>query len=403
MLTVEYLVILNNESIKSSDPKSYNHLLQSDPEILIKDNKIIFKKNEFDYNIESGKIKNPEKNYFDLIFSCQDITKIDTFNEMLEHVKSILYLSDKSLQILYDGVSLFYSQKAYPLIFEIENLMRKLITKFMLINVGDNWIKERVPDDVKKTVKIQNKDITYLHNVDFIQLKNFFFSDNFLTHKENLIEKLKNANNLEELNLEELKLLIPYSNWEKFFSDKVDFKKEKLDDLWVKLYDLRCKVAHNKIFSKADYEEVLKYSTEFKPVLEKSIDNLREISITENEKKILLEAIENLDLNDGLYFNNRAFIRKSNIMITIIEKLGLQYFKDELSYSLREWSLMTILQNLFEKNLINIYTYWTTNTLLTIRNQLVHNEAYNDIEKEIHFYMRKLDTVIDNLSSILEE
>ena len=157
---------------------------------------MLYKKIEILYDLNFGKVKNTGETYFHLSFECNDNNRIEEFTELLKSVKSILYIINKTPQTLYDGISLYYSNLAYPLIFEIENLMRKLITKFMLTNVGVNWIKDRIPDDVKNSINSSNKDLTYLHNIDFIQLKNFLFSEKYTAHKDHLIQKLRTAKKL---------------------------------------------------------------------------------------------------------------------------------------------------------------------------------------------------------------
>src|SRR5688572_26687548 len=193
MLSVEYLVFNDKKSIKSVDSESFNHLLQSDPEIKIVGERLEYLGKFFFYKIDSGKVFNTDNFYFHLKFECNDIKQIEDFSKTLKAVKSLLHLANKTPQTLYDGISLYYSELAYPKIYEIENLMRKLITKFMMINVGIDWTKDRVPEDVKKSINPDNTETTYLHNVDFIQLKSFLFSENYPVHKEKLIQKLKNA------------------------------------------------------------------------------------------------------------------------------------------------------------------------------------------------------------------
>lgn len=248
MLIVEYLIFNDKKTIKAGNVESFNHLLQSDPDISIQRNKLTYSKLTVEYKVETGKVGNSDNIYFHLKFRSIDIEKIEDFNKLLKAVKATLHITNKHPQTLYDGISLHYSQLAYPIISEVENLMRKLITKFMMINTGIDWMKERVPEDVKRSINLENNDITYLHNVDFIQLKNFLFSENYPVHKENLIEKLKKANDLKDINLEEIESLIPISNWDKFFFDKVTCSKEQLTKQWDELYKLRCKVAHNKSF-----------------------------------------------------------------------------------------------------------------------------------------------------------
>ena len=184
MLKLEYLIFVDNEGIKCNDEKSFNHFLQSNPEIEIKGKKIKFKNVLIDYELSYGQIANSDQTYFHLIFNYDDIEKIDIYVGLLKAVKSVIHILTKTPQILYDGISIYYSNLAYPIISDIENVMRKLITKFMLTKVGVDWIKDRTPDDVKTSINGSNKDLTYLHNVDFIQLKNFLFSENYPVHKE---------------------------------------------------------------------------------------------------------------------------------------------------------------------------------------------------------------------------
>lgn len=291
MLKVEYLVFIDNESIRCTDVRTFNNLLQSDGDISINENKMTYKGLIFDYFIKNGKVKNTSNNYFQLTFECEKLENIENYNKLLKSIRTLLHITNKTPQILYDGVSLHYAQLAYPLVFEIENMMRKLITKFMLTNVGLDWIKERVPEDVKNSINSENRDLTYLHNVDFIQLKSFLFSENYPSHKESLFQKLKKAKNIQEISLEDIQLLMPYSNWDKYFSENVSISKQELSISWDELYMLRCRIAHNRSFSKSDYDDVVELSNKLRIVLISAIENLDKIDITDNDIEILTESI----------------------------------------------------------------------------------------------------------------
>lgn len=288
MIVVEYLVFVDNSNINCSTIDSFNHFLQSNPEILISDDNINYEGSSFKYHIQKGEIIESDRVFFHVKLSLDKVSGIGKFGLFLKEFKRMVHVLSQNPQILFDGISLHYSQKAYPVIYEIENLMRKLITKFMLINVGVGWMKDRVPDDVKKSVNTSNKEVTYLHNVDFIQLQNFLFSEKFTVHKDNLIRKMKQADNINDLDLEEIKQLIPMSNWDKYFEEKVNTSREKLSKLWTELYNLRCKIAHNKTFHKGDLDSVIKISNEIKPILSQAIESLGEIDVS-NQSKIDLE------------------------------------------------------------------------------------------------------------------
>ena len=66
MIKVEYLVFNENESIKCVDSRTFNHLLQSDPQIKITESELVFNELPISYIIKTGKVKNTENNYFHL-------------------------------------------------------------------------------------------------------------------------------------------------------------------------------------------------------------------------------------------------------------------------------------------------------------------------------------------------
>ncbi len=402
-LTVEYLVFIDNESIKCTDPKSFNNLLQSDPDISISKSLLAYKNLSVHYKIQSGKVSNLENHYFHLMFTCDLQENIDAFTELLRAVKSVLHVTNKTPQTLYDGVSLYYSHLAYPLIFEVESLMRKLITKFMLTNVGADWIKERVPDDVKSSINIQNRDITYLHNVDFIQLKNFLFSENYPSHKDYLIRKLKDAKSIDELKIEDIKLLVPVSNWERYFSQKVDVNKELLSKQWSELYDLRCKIAHNRAFSKGDLEDVKKLYVTLKSVITSAIDNLDKIDITESEGVVLSEAIAaNLNYRVGEFLANWTDLTKK-IYLLAYSKNNIENAELGKKYGINDTVRRTILKDLkilLANGLITNDIYEEICVIYKFRNAIVHNQEppTDDI---IRFYAEKTKAVIDILPKVV--
>lgn len=399
MIKVEYLVLVDNENIKCSDVKTFNHLLQSDPDITISKSTLFFKKTSVAYEIKSGRVINTNKDYFHILFSTS-IDNIDEFILLQKSIKSLLHLINKAPQILYDGVSLHYSQLAYPLIFEIENLMRKLITKFMLTNIGVNWTQDRVPDDVKKSIKSENRDITYLHNVDFIQLKFFLFSESYLVHKDTLINKMKNAKDINELKLDEIKALIPTSNWEKYFSDKVHISKEKLSKKWDELYELRCKVAHNRIFTKGDFGNVEKLAIELKQVIIEAIENLDNIDISELEQEEVTEQVAG-NFN-YLYGDFIAIWRElEQLIIELADKKFLPYSSTVLGKQ-RGRSFQKDLMNLFKMGVINEQIFGEIMHSTNVRNQIVHNIS-NITEPEIIICSENTKLIINHLNEIISD
>ena len=125
-------------------------------------------------------------------------------------------ISNSDILVLWDDVSLYYSIKAYPYIHKIENLMRMLLTKFMMINVGTEWNKENVPNDIKVKRKNDGSNSTYnyLYQTDFIDLSKFLFNKYAGVTYENFIKRYNQGKN--DYNIEDI---IPKSNWDRYFND----------------------------------------------------------------------------------------------------------------------------------------------------------------------------------------
>lgn len=301
MITVEYLIFNDKKESLCSSVKSFEHFMQTDSNIVLNNGSITYE-NSFSvkYQLDFSKISNTEDVCFHLTITTESIEDIEKLTKLLRAIRKRFSIITNFPQILFDGLSMHYASKAYPLIYEIENLMRKLLTKFMLINVGVNWYKTDVPDDVAKSIRTKDnrtekeKESAYFHNTDFIQLKNFLFSEEYISNKNKLIntlKSLKTKNNLTIEDIESLDQLIPESNWSKHFSNSIDINEKELSNDWQKLYELRCNVAHNKTFTISDYENLVKLINKIKPVIEEAIASLSNLHIKETEKDSIEEQV----------------------------------------------------------------------------------------------------------------
>ena len=220
-LRVEYLTILNNQLEFCRDLNSLNHLFQSDGRVAVSDNSILFGGTQFSYDVQTGTTTEGDHRYFHIAIGCQDADNIETFEELLKSIRSMLFrLSSKEPQVLWNDVGLHYAKESYPAIYELENLMRKLITKFMLTSIGLAWTKETIPSEVLKSIKVKTQvaESNYLHQVDFIQLSNFLFKPYTTGNTVKILKSVDTSTSPDQLNLEELRKLIPKSNWERYFS-----------------------------------------------------------------------------------------------------------------------------------------------------------------------------------------
>jgi len=341
MLEIEYLITIENVINRFNTVESFNNLLQTDSRISINSNKLNFKNLNINYSLQSGRIGETKDNFYDLTLSCEDDSRLEGFTELLRALKTIIQsVKGSSIQELKNDISLHYNHKAYNYIFNIENLMRKLITKFMVVNVGVDW-KYRIPDNVSiSDSKGGDKlDKTHLHNYDFIQLSELLFSERFPDYKKEIINKLKSAKEVSDLNLDEIKSLIPTSNWDKYFSTII--KCNNLKSKWEELYKERCKVAHNKFLTESEFNNVRVLCNYISPFLISAIKELDNIKVSEvdrenfiredalNQYRELSSEFEKLDGERGFdrdYFETKSLLQElSNNLSSLKEADTIQY------------------------------------------------------------------------------
>jgi len=294
-LRTEYIVVVKISSPFCNSVKTFNNLLTANAEVTVKGSKLIHKDFEVDYDIRQSDLEDKDLRFFHLRFTCSHLQDIDKFDELLKAIRTIAYKTDGQVKILWDDIAFHYSIKSYPLVNEIENLMRRLIIQFMLTTVGVDWDKEALPKDLKDNIKKKkggdNAMTSILHETDFIQLADCLFKPYFTKETDLLYKQLEKANDISELKLDELREFIPKSNWARYFSALVDCDDNFLNKRWSELYDLRCLVAHNNFLRKSDYERIVVLIRDIKPKLQKAIDNLDKITVPEQEKENLAENV----------------------------------------------------------------------------------------------------------------
>lgn len=250
-ISVEYLFISKLSDSICIDDSGLRNILRSIRDVEVKNNTLKYKDVEFEFEIVHGNAESDKSVYFDITISTIP-ENLDPFAEVLRLIRTAINkITQNPPQVLWDGLGLYYSQLAYPKIYRVENMMRKLITKFMIINAGIGWHKQFVPKEVDQSIKSQaNND--YLHNVDFIQLSVFLFKEYEVVATKPILEKIRKSSEVTALDLSELKGLVPQSNWDRYFAPIISCDADFLRTRWQALYDLRNAVAHNKSISRTD-------------------------------------------------------------------------------------------------------------------------------------------------------
>lgn len=305
LVKIEFLVLIKNDDSFCNSREAFINFLNVDESISITKTKLRYKQKadsepiiSVDFKVDTGNIPSNEERYFLILMEKSTQGSVDEFSEMANKIKEIckrINPESTVVNILWDDVGTHYAFMSYPLINEVENIMRKLISKFMLINVGMDWSKETIhPDLVKKIERYEGED-TYmndLYKLDFINLSQVLFKKKRDITPSDLDRLLLNTS-FDESDRNEIKKYIPKSNWEKYFSSLLDENSQGLEAKWELLYKLRNKVAHNRFLTRDDFLKIKGLSTEVKKILTIAINKLGEINLDDEDRELIINSYHN--------------------------------------------------------------------------------------------------------------
>lgn len=372
-ISIEYLIIIEKKSSPAfyglcDDINSFNKFIQANGAIFQKSPTqlcLTNSKTSFTYKVWMGYVSDKEQRYFHVKISANSEKHIGEFVKLAKAIKSSAHGGKAHIETLWNDVSLYYAQKAYPHIHRIENLMRRVITYFMLTRVGKEWISLASPDVVKKEIsKKQNNYVEALFQIDFIQLGDVLFKPYSTSNIENLFEAIED---LDAVTVEEISYYRPKSNWDRHFSKIVDCEAAFLDKRWNHLYKLRCEIAHNKLFGAADFEDVIRLVTEIEPYLVKAFESANHVTISQEDKEKIAESIvSNVNSSIGEFISNWNMLERR-----ILDIADQQH------------SMNDAIKQLFTKNIIDSHTNDQLVSLLKIRNLIVHAAELDFSEREL--------------------
>jgi DNA-binding transcriptional MerR regulator len=323
----------NDESFCNSK-KAFVDFLKIDALISVTGQKIFYKRTvkgrylvSVRFSVETDKVQSKKERYFLLALECEDESLIDEFSELCERIKTIadrISPGATAINTIWDDVGRIYAEKSYPFINEVENLMRRLIAKFMLITVGMNWSKDAIHPDLFKKIENFEEEELYLndlHKLDFIHLKQVLFEKKRDISLEE-IDRLLSKTRFSDEDKEKILKYIPRSNWDKYFSTLIDEKDSSLEQKWELLYKLRNKVAHNRNVKKEEFEKIKGLSSQIKGVIAKATAKLGEIDINEEDRELIIYSY-NSDSPAAIGFLSEKavaeYYMKSGYEVTSIE------------------------------------------------------------------------------------
>lgn len=189
------------------------------------------------FRVETDKVQSKKERYFLLALESKDDSLLDEFSGLCERIKTIadrISPGATAINTIWDDVGRIYAEKSYPHINEVENLMRRLIAKFMLITVGMNWSKDAIHPDLFKKIENFEEEEVYLndlHKLDFIHLKQVLFEKKRDISLEEM-DRLLIKTHFNDEDKEKILKYVPRSNWEKYFSNLIDEKDSSLEKKW---------------------------------------------------------------------------------------------------------------------------------------------------------------------------
>lgn len=298
-MKIEYMLVKSKDDFCQT-VEQFKNLLSANTRLVLTDETLETDHKMVNYSIELYEVEASKESIFAVSFISKYGNEEEQI-EVLERADAILRrVNDRTkifqINTVWDDVSMYYARKLYPAIVEVEALLRQIIYLFMLKNVGSKWLKEKSPEEVKKSIintLEKNKLVDYpdtdaLIYADFITLGMFFFEKYPLkSDYQRLIVKLREKENLAYSKL--MELLDQYeskSNWDRYFSDAIEI--ENLYDKWKELYRFRNQVAHARKIHKNDYIVACKIIAELKTSFMKSLQHIKTISMTVEES----EAVE---------------------------------------------------------------------------------------------------------------
>ncbi len=371
-MTIEYLITYNIKGKFLQDVRGFNNLLMSNSQIQINNDKILFDKEEFEYNLIVHEIADKNQRLFKLKIKFNKVDSINIFSDLLKIVRELTHKTDGKLSIIWDDISNHFSRLGYPEINRIENLFRKLITYFMISKFGNEWSDESTPNEVKNNIKSKIDKNNYLHDTDFIQLADYLFKPYSTKSSELLFKELRKRKDLENLDIDYFQDFIPKSNWERYFSQFVNCEDGFLLKNWTRLYELRCLIAHNNFISSNEYDELNQIVKKLQEKFEEAIDSVDGIIIPQKEKSALLESV--VKVNNELlesYFNKWNSIQDE--IISLYNNSGYTFKEDQ--------TIKQVVEELVKQKILDFEFLRKLTPLGNIRNKIATmEENFSEIE-----------------------
>lgn len=293
---VEYIYVIKSDEPLLRNEKDFCHFIQSCSDIKINNNSILFLNIAFKFEVSFFNANADKQRCLHLKLFLSNRADEDNFKELLRLIKGMIHkVTQSPPEIVWDDIASHLCEKAYPKIHYSENLLRKLITTFMIRNIGLGWHKKSVSDEIHKTIRNNGNDSNYLYQLDFIQLSHLLFKKYTKVNVEDkILEITKSFDGKREISsddIEKIKSVLPESNWQRYFKPIIQCDDNYLIKRWETLYELRCKVAHNRFISEEEFQSIIRITKEVNEKFENALESINKIIVSEEDRSIVAENI----------------------------------------------------------------------------------------------------------------
>lgn len=290
-----------------------------------------------------------------------DYTGLENFRlNFLIHLRKKLNFTN--IRILRDDISTKISNDIYPLINQVENLLRRYLVKFFTQKIGVDWWEVTAPKlfsekiNARKTNEklfsvLVDTDVTL---IDFDDLGELIYKQTTGFNKqENVIARVMNSNTQEELNILKQEL---QGNYTKYFKEA--FQDNNFEKKWKKLFEIRNKVAHNNLFVHDDLDVAKQLVDDLTQIINAAESKIDEFKFSIEEQEALRQAtIESIKVAENQNEDNEKSLEQFGIKV--IGKIDLpteQYNSHNYSYKvISEEELLRELES--AENRINERSY----------------------------------------------
>lgn len=233
------------------------------------------------------------------LFSSAFLIRVEGEYERLEPMRVLLIqhlrnLGFAHIRILSDDVSAHISNQIYPLVFRIENRLRRFVVKFFITKIGLSWFDISVPREVKDKVKIRKENEPVLTKtglvdsdvglIDFNELGEIITRQTSVYSKvEDVVERIASATSLEELRNEVT------GHYPKYFKDI--FEKKNFESKWKTLFEIRNKVAHCNYVFERDLQQVIELTEELDGIFADAESKFDEAILSKIELQAISKAL----------------------------------------------------------------------------------------------------------------